>query len=77
MSEFIVELPLMLHAHRARVCAQPDADGGWDVTTELDGRPIGADYCGDWHRVERYRARMQHWLETAEPAELRQAAALT
>jgi hypothetical protein len=62
MTDLVVELPLTLHAHRGRVCAQPDAAGGWDVTTELDGHEISAEYCGDWHRVERYRERMQRWL---------------
>ena len=66
MPKVVVELPLTLEFHRARICAQPGAAGGWDATTEVDGQSIGTRYCGDWHRVERYRARMQHWLETME-----------
>jgi hypothetical protein len=48
-------------------CAHPDANGGWDVTTNVDGREIGSDHCGDWHRFERYRARMQRWLTPLIP----------
>ena len=76
MCDSLLELPLNLHSHRGRVCAQPDADGGWDVTTEVDGRKVASDHCGDWHRVERYRARMQRWLEAAEDTEFEHHATL-
>ncbi len=60
------ELPLDLEHHTARVYAHADPEGGWDVTTEVDGRAIATDYCPDWRRVERFRARMQRWLQDAE-----------
>jgi hypothetical protein len=76
MPELLLELPLTLRAHRARVCAQPGVDGGWAVRTEVDGREVASDFCGDWHRVERYQARMQRWLEAAERTEVERAATL-
>ena len=29
--------------------------GGWQITAMLDGRVLAAQWCDDWHRVERIR----------------------
>ena len=65
MAEAAHELPLVFEGHAARVCARSDADGGWDVRTEVDGRAIATDYCPDWRSVERFHTRMQQWLKAA------------
>ena len=58
-------LPIDLAGHDAHVLVHPDDDGGWTVSTEIDGRKIAADYCSDWRAVERFYMRMQQWLKTA------------
>jgi hypothetical protein len=70
MESTTLELPLDLEHHTARVRVHADPNGGWDVTTELDGRAIATDYCPDWRRVERFHARMQRWLQDAEAESL-------
>jgi hypothetical protein len=38
------------------------ADGGWDVTTRLDGRVVATRHCTDWHRAERARRQFEFML---------------
>jgi hypothetical protein len=59
----------------AQIHARPDDDGGWAVSTEVDGREIASDYCPNWRRVERFRARMQQWLKVAEASGVRKTSA--
>lgn len=35
---------------------------GWDIRVELDGRLVAVEHCGDWHRVERRRTRLEGQL---------------
>jgi hypothetical protein len=65
MSDAVLELPLSFGSDDAKVHARRDSDGGFAVSTEVDGREIASDYCPDWRRVERFRARMQQWLTNA------------
>jgi hypothetical protein len=65
MSDAARDLPLQFAGHHAHVLVQTDEDGGWLVSTEVDGRQIATDYCPDWRAVERFHSRMQQWLKTA------------
>ena len=65
MPDAVLELPLTFGRHSARVHARQDSDGGFTVSTEVDGREIASDYCPDWRRVERFCTRMQQWLTNA------------
>ena len=71
MADLARDLPLDFGAHSARVHVEPDNDGGWSVSTEVDGRAVAADYCPDWRAVERFRARMQQWLTMAASGKAR------
>ena len=64
-----VELPLTFPGHSARVVVTPCADGGWDVRTEVDDRTLGCEHYVRWPQVERFHARMQEWVNTAQHAE--------
>lgn len=35
---------------------------GWDVCAALDDRVLARVHCRDWHRVERFRARLEAGL---------------
>ncbi len=65
MADAALELPLDIAGQPARVRACPDDQGGWNVSTEVEGRAIASDYCPDWRSVERFHARMQQWLRAA------------
>lgn len=77
MHEMWKELPLAFDGHDARIVAQADQDGGWDVRTEVDGRHMGSEHFAAWSLVEQFRARMQRWLEQAEIAEREASGRLT
>ena len=59
------DLPLSFNGHAACVHVEPDCDGGWTVSTDVDGRSVASDYCPDWRSVERFHTRMQEWLRLA------------
>ena len=69
------DLPLFFDGHSALVRVRSDGDGGWGVSTEVDGREIASDYCSNWRSVERFHTRMQHWLNTAALSGARQSTA--
>lgn len=71
MADLAHDLPLDLRGHNARVLVEPDDDGGWSVSTEVDGRAVASDYCSDWRGVERFQARMQQWLAMAASGKAR------
>ncbi|MBA3270200.1 MAG: hypothetical protein H0T71_06775 [Acidobacteria bacterium] len=75
MSDAPLDLTVPFGRHDALIRVRPDSDGGWAVSTEVDGREIAADYCPDWRRIERFRTRMQQWLKCAEAEEMRNSAA--
>jgi hypothetical protein len=62
MSGLVLELSLVCRDHAARMEVTPSTDGGWDARIVVDGQEIARDYCADWRRVQRLRARMQTWL---------------
>jgi hypothetical protein len=64
----------MFRGHDACMRVTTDGDGGWRVSTEIDGRQIGWEHCPTWHLVEQLHRRMQRWLAEAEVAERRVAA---
>jgi hypothetical protein len=74
MSDAARDLPLDLAGHHAHVVVHADDDGGWLVSTELDGRAIASDYCADWRGVERFHTRMQQWLKAAATQKVSNAA---
>lgn len=69
MADGAKEFTVHLNRHDARICVRPGTDGGWDVSTEFDGREVASDYCPNWRQVERFRERMQQWLRRAERLE--------
>jgi hypothetical protein len=75
MPDASVDFQLPFGDRLAQIHARPAEDGGWAVSTEVDGREIASDYCPNWRRVERFRTRMQQWLKAAEAAEVRTTSA--
>ncbi len=71
MAQDAVDLAVPFGHHEARIHVRPDDDGGWAVSTEVDGREIASDYCAQWRHVERFRARMEQWLKVAAATETR------
>ena len=60
-----VEMPLSISGHVAKLQVCPADGGGYRVVAVVDGREIAQKYCSDWRRVERFRCRMQMWLQSA------------
>jgi len=71
MADASVNLQLPFGNRVAQIHVRPDDDGGWAVSTEVDGREIASDYCPNWRRVERFRDRMQQWLNVAASSGMR------
>ena len=65
------ELPLAFAGHCARLEVTHLPDGAWQVVTTVDGRTLGWERFTLRAQVDRYRARMQHWLAQAEAGERR------
>ena len=55
----VVELPIAVHGHLAKLRASPLAEGAWDVCTVIDGDEVAHRRCADWEHVERFRSLVQ------------------
>ena len=64
-----IEMPLSFAGHTARIVVSPAHDDGWHVRAEVDGRTLGWEHYTHWLQVERFRARMQEWINTAAGSE--------
>jgi hypothetical protein len=62
MSAGSIELPLACAGHAGKLHVTLSEANGWDVCVKLDDHIITQAHCGDWHRVERLRARVEAQL---------------
>ena len=58
-----VELPIAFPGHVAKLQVSLAPGVGYQVSASVDGREIARKQCSDWRRVERFRYRMQMWLQ--------------
>src|SRR5262249_36371588 len=61
-----IELPLACHGHVATVWASLAQHAGWEVCATLDDRILETVHCADWHRVERFRSRLERHIQSVE-----------
>jgi hypothetical protein len=60
-----IELSLASHGHVGTVWVSLARDTGWEVRATIDDRILKTRHCADWHRVERFRLRLERHIESA------------
>ncbi len=67
MASQTIELPITCQGHVGTVWVSLAQESGWEACATLDDRILEVVHCTDWHRVERFRQRLERDIQLVQP----------
>lgn len=64
-----IELSLACHGHVGTVWVSLARGTGWEARATIDDRIVETVHCADWHRVERFRSRLERHIQSIDQSD--------